>query len=145
MNKFTNTFKTKFSNFKNYKNRIQYKNFEYKRSYNTKTIGPKSNNLVGYLGIAGLIGGGFLLMNTLNQPTIATGSSRAIENTSTIPKYVQEYLANTYKYVASGLILTAGAAAAAVRTGIAYKIFSFNPIVSSLCFFAGIMGSQMVK
>jgi hypothetical protein len=87
------------SNYRNFKfnnnnNNFNFKRFNLKRKYNTNTNSTKSNYLIGYLGIAGLIGGGLLLLNTLNMPTVSDKVLQKKERgllteRSSIPKYIQ--------------------------------------------------------
>jgi FtsH-binding integral membrane protein len=58
--------------------------------------------------------------------------------------FILDYIKSVYQYVASGLVVTGASAVLSVRSGIAYRLFSFNPIVSSLCFFGALIGSQML-
>jgi hypothetical protein len=42
------------------------------------------------------------------------------------------------------LVITSASAVLSVRSGLAFKIFSYNPILSSFCFLGALLGSQML-
>lgn len=136
--KVTSQFKNSFNyNKQNFKQ--EYQKFQ-KRRFTSSAKEDNSKTMAG-LGFAGLIGGGFLLMNTLNKPIVETTADRQVVKSSITP-YVQNYLFNTYKYVASGIAMTSLSAYFAYRSGLALRIFQINPIVSSLGFMAAIVGTS---
>jgi len=126
-----------------------------KRNNSTFTSSSNSSKTTAILGAAGLIGGGFLLLNTLNKPMVdRSGSSNysgaqvALPNEyseapkQSIPRHVQDYLFNTYKYVASGLTITSLAAYLGYKSGLAMKIMQMNPMMSGLGFLALSFGTM---
>jgi FtsH-binding integral membrane protein len=118
------------------------------------TSGGESSKVLAVAGLVGLVGGGFFLLNTLNQPIMATTSyssgvsSREVvvqkEAKPTISPYVQNYLFNTYKFVAAGLGLTTLSAYMAYRSGFALRLMEMNPLVSGIGFTVAIIGSAML-
>jgi FtsH-binding integral membrane protein len=106
-------------------------------------------NYLGIVGTIGLIGGGYYMLNSLNMPAITDTQQigdkiRTVQAKPSIPKYIQDYLFNVYQYVASGLILTGSAAVLSIKTGIAHRVMSMNPIVATIGLFAAMFGSQIL-
>eukprot|EP01080_Neovahlkampfia_damariscottae_P002289 gene2289-2462_t len=125
-----------------------------KRNNSTFSSSSSSSKTTALLGAVGLIGGGFLLLNTLNKPIVDTSGYTGSEGSTmmneyererkpnSIPKHVQEYLFNTYKYVASGLTITSLSAYFGYKSGLAMKLMQMNPILSGLGFLALSFGTM---
>lgn len=133
---FKNAFKQNKQHFKQ-----EYQQYQ-KRRFTQNSQSADNSRLMAGLGFAGLIGGGFLLANTLNKPIVDTSGGYTREVPSISPA-VQNYLFNTYKYVASGIGLTSIAAYLAFKSGLAFKIYEMNPIAASIGFTVALIGSSM--
>ncbi|KAL0478833.1 hypothetical protein AKO1_008254 [Acrasis kona] len=119
--------------------------YRQKRSYSYQNIaapGLSNNELfMGLGGLAALIGVGYYASKYWNTPSIAVNSG-VLEQES-IPKHVQDYLLNTYKYVVAGLGITAGAAVVAFKQGVAFKLMNANPWVLLLGFGGATIGTMI--
>jgi hypothetical protein len=132
------------------KARLNTGNFQ--KRFNSFSSSAKSGQLTAILGGVGIVGGGILLLNSLNKPIVdKSGYASSNENNqmiaererNSIPKHVQEYLFNTYKYVASGLTITSLSAYLAYKSGMAMRLMQVNPWVSGLGLLAASFGTMI--
>jgi hypothetical protein len=132
------------------KARLNTGNFQ--KRFNSFSSSAKSGQLTAILGGVGIVGGGILLLNSLNKPIVdKSGYASSNENNqmiaererNSIPKHVQEYLFNTYKYVASGLTITSLSAYLAYKSGMAMRLMQLNPWVSGLGLLAASFGTMI--
>ncbi|EFC42954.1 hypothetical protein NAEGRDRAFT_80200 [Naegleria gruberi] len=103
-----------------------------------------------------LIGTGYLLNKTMNEPTQAIGR---YGNTSELAQQrlvqpdmartglnpiVQQYMSGTYKYVALNVALTTLFAVGAYKSGLVFRILNMNPWMHLLVFGGGMIGTNMI-
>jgi FtsH-binding integral membrane protein len=124
-----------------------------RRSYFNEMAAKSSGiGLSPYLWGAALVGGGFLLMNTLNQPVqVGFGDVLQHQGAQVVPRkakhsispYVQSYLYDTFKYVALGLGITVVSAILAFRSGLPLRLFMSHPIASSIGLSVALIGMMV--
>ena len=106
--------------------------------YAVPKLNTQTNLWKGLLGGAVLLGGGYLLSHSsLNKPLVATPETSVQTTTTSLPQFVQEYLKNTYQYVALGSTITGASAYAAYKLGLAHRVVAMGPGMYLIAFAAG--------